>query len=108
MSDTMDVRIPDLGGAEKVQIVEILVSVGDTVAADDGLITLESDKASMDVPSPDAGIISEILVEVGGQVEEGQVIVRLGVDEGLAASEAKDHSAVPQKGPAQRPALLKN
>ncbi len=72
-----EVRIPDLGGAEKVQIVEILVSVGDTVAIDDGLITLESDKASMDVPSPEAGVIQEILVEVGAEVAEGQAILTL-------------------------------
>jgi dihydrolipoamide dehydrogenase len=72
-----EVKIPDLGGAEKVQIVEILVSVGDTVAIDDGLITLESDKASMDVPSPEAGVIQEILVEVGAEVAEGQAILTL-------------------------------
>jgi dihydrolipoamide dehydrogenase len=72
-----EVRIPDLGGAEKVQVVEILVSVGDTVAIEDGLITLESDKASMDVPSPAAGVIQEILVSVGAEVAEGQAILKL-------------------------------
>ena len=61
----MEIKVPDLGGAEKVLVVEILVSAGSTVAVDDGLLTLESDKASMDIPSPEAGVIKEILVEVG-------------------------------------------
>ena len=82
-----EVRIPDLGGAEKVQVVEILVAVGDTVAIDDGLITLESDKASMDVPSPEAGVVREIRVEIGGQVDEGQVIVVIDAADAEAATE---------------------
>ena len=89
MSELAEVRIPDLGGAEKVQVIEILVSVGDAVAIDGGLITLESDKASMDVPSPEAGVVKEILVELGAQVEEGQVILTLSptdAEKGLASS----------------------
>ena len=90
----MGVRIPDLGGAEKVQVVEILVAAGSTVAIDDGLITLESDKASMDVPAPAAGTVEEILVEVGAEVHEGQVILTLSesatadVGEGLAPAKS--------------------
>ena len=71
----MKVEIPDLGGAEKVLVVEILVSVGDSVAADQGLITLESDKASMDIPAPEAGAVEKILVKVGDEVVEGQAIM---------------------------------
>ena len=101
------VRIPDLGGAEKVQVVEILVSVGETVAVEDGLITLESDKASMDVPSPEAGVVKEILVEVGGQVKEDQVILTVepshdDVGEGLAPSQAGT-SPAPTKDPTALP-----
>ena len=77
MSQAVEVEIPDLGGAEKVLVVEILVSVGDTVAVEDGLLTLESDKASMDIPSPTAGVVKEILVETGAEVVEGQAIVTL-------------------------------
>ncbi len=57
-------------------MIEILVSPGDTVEADEGLITLESDKATMDVPAPEAGIVEEILVEVGDKVSEGTVIAK--------------------------------
>ena len=98
MSQTVEVQIPDLGGAEKVQVVEILVSVGDTIAAEDGLITLESDKASMDVPSPEAGVVKEILVEVGGQVAEGQVILTM---EPLAEPVPVPTGDVAEEAPAQ-------
>ena len=91
MSGPTEVRIPDLGGAEKVQVVEVLVSIGDTVAAEDGLITLESDKASMDVPSPEAGVVEKIAVQNGAQVEEGQVILT------LAPQDAEEPARAPQK-----------
>ena len=95
----MDIQIPDLGGAEKVQVVEILVSVGDTVAVDDGLVTLESDKASMDVPSPTVGTVREIFVEVGAQVVEGQVLL---VVDPTGGNEAPPE---PSKRPAPAPAV---
>ena len=95
MSEAVEIRIPDLGGAEKVQVVEILVSVGAKVAVDDGLITLESDKASMDVPSASAGVVKEILVEVGQQVEEDQVIVVL--------EEAQDESSESERASGSEP-----
>ena len=74
---TTDIQVPDIGDFTDVPIIEILVTVGDTVAAEDPLITLESDKASMDVPSPSAGTVTEILVSVGDTVSEGTLIVRL-------------------------------
>jgi len=77
MSDSLEVRIPDLGEAEKVQIIEILVSPGDRVEAEDSLITLESDKASMDVPSPQAGTVEEIHLQVGAEVAQGDLILTL-------------------------------
>ena len=77
MSEQVQVEIPDLGDAEKVLVVEILVSVGDTVAVDEALLTLESDKATMDIPSPEAGVVETIHVEKGNEVAQGQVIVTL-------------------------------
>lgn len=74
---TVEVRVPDLGGAEEVDVVEVLVAVGDEVGEDDGLITLESEKASMDVPAPAAGTVRELHVEAGGKVREGDRIVTL-------------------------------
>ncbi|MFQ5526590.1 MAG: dihydrolipoyl dehydrogenase [Thermoanaerobaculia bacterium] len=77
MADLTEVRIPELGTDEAVDVVEVLVTEGDRVAAEDGLITLESDKASMDVPSPLAGTVHEIKVKTGDKVREGSVILLL-------------------------------
>jgi len=78
MSDTIEVRVPDLGDAGSVDVIEILVAVGDEVSVDQSLISLESDKATMDVPSPAAGTVTDINVAVGDKVAEGSVIVSLG------------------------------
>ncbi len=77
--------MPDIGTDEKVDVVEILVAVGDRVAVDDGLVTLESDKASMDVPSPFAGTVEAIRVKAGDQVGEGDLLLTLSA---AAAEEA--------------------
>lgn len=73
----VDVLVPDLGTEEAVEIIEIAVAVGDTLAVDETLMTLESDKAAMDVPSDRAGVVEEILVAVGDKVKKGDVIVRM-------------------------------
>ncbi len=112
MSDLIEVRIPDLGEAEKVQLVEILVSSGDRVDADDSLITLESDKASMDVPSPVAGTVKEIRLEVGAEVAQDELILTLEVPSGQTESsaeellelEAEDSAVPPAPGPVPSPA----
>ena len=71
-----DVIVPDVGGSE-VDVIELLVSVGDTVEKDDALITLESDKASMDVPAPFAGVVTELTIAAGDKVSEGTVIAKI-------------------------------
>ena len=77
MSDGLvTVEVPDIGDFEDVPIIEILVSAGDTVAAEDPLVTLESDKATMDVPAPAAGVVKEISVKLGDQGVAG-----VGVDD---------------------------
>lgn len=73
----IDLRVPDIGNSDAVDVIEINVKVGDIVAVDDTLVTLESDKASMDVPAEAAGKITEILVTVGDQVQTGDVIARV-------------------------------
>ena len=73
----IDLRVPDIGNSDAVDVIEINVKVGDVVAMDDTLMTLESDKASMDVPAEKAGKITEILVAVGDQVKTGDVIARI-------------------------------
>jgi pyruvate dehydrogenase E2 component (dihydrolipoamide acetyltransferase) len=78
----VDVKVPNIGDFENVPIIEIQVKAGDEVNADDPLITLESDKAAMDVPSPAKGKVAEILVSIGDKVSEGSAIVRLDTSEG--------------------------
>jgi pyruvate dehydrogenase E2 component (dihydrolipoamide acetyltransferase) len=73
----VDVLVPDLGTEDEVEIIEIAIAVGDTLAVDDTLMTLESDKAAMDVPSDRAGVVKEILVAVGDKVKNGDAIVRV-------------------------------
>lgn len=74
MADKIDIVVPDLGDFADVEVIEVLVSSGDTVAVEDGLITLETDKASMDVPAPADGSIVALAVEVGDKVNPGDVI----------------------------------
>jgi dihydrolipoamide dehydrogenase len=81
-----EVKVPDIGDFTDVPVIEVLVAVGDEVEAEQGLITLESDKATMDVPSPSAGTVEELLVNVGDTVSEGTVIAKLSVGETGEAS----------------------
>ena len=75
MSKVIEVNVPDIGGHNDVDVIEVAVKVGDTVALEDTLITLETDKATMDVPSTVAGVITAIKVNVGSKVSEGDCIV---------------------------------
>jgi len=85
----VDVRVPNIGDFENVPVVEIQVKPGDEVKSDDPLITLESDKAAMDVPAPQSGSVAEILVKIGDKVSEGSAIIRLDVAGGEDKDEAK-------------------
>ena len=86
MSKTIEIKIPDIGGFDDVPVIEVMVKPGDTVQAEDSLITLESDKATMDVPSPVAGIIKSIKVKVGDKVAEGTLIALLEISESADAT----------------------
>ena len=91
-SSTIEVTVPDIGDAEDVDIIEVLVAEGDSVEAEDGLITLETDKATMDVPSPQAGTVKSLKVKEGDKVSEGSLVLILEVagDEQDSASSDKD------------------
>ncbi|MDI3262028.1 MAG: dihydrolipoyllysine-residue acetyltransferase [Fulvimonas sp.] len=105
MSDSKEVRVPDIGGYHDVPVIEVLVKPGDRVEKDQGLITLESDKATMEVPAPFAGVVKELKVKVGDTVSEGSVIaiVEAAAEAGAASSGERSEQASPAK-PAAPPA----
>lgn len=88
MSNLKEVRVPDLGNVTAAEIIEIPVKVGDTVQSEDALLTLESDKASMDIPAPFAGTITEILVKVGDKVSKNDVIMHFSAEAGAQTTSA--------------------
>ncbi|MBV9309950.1 MAG: 2-oxo acid dehydrogenase subunit E2, partial [Solirubrobacterales bacterium] len=120
-TDVAPVEVPDIGDFEDVPIIEILVSAGDDVEADDPLLTLESDKATMDVPAPFSGRISELRVSVGDRVSQGTVLLTMeptgrpraerasdgaataAEAEEAAAPEAESPESAPQEAPAPEP-----
>ena len=86
MTDPKEIGLPDIGDFESVDVIEILVAPGDEIKAEDPLITLESDKATMDVPAPFGGIIREVTVKVGDKVAQGAVIALVDAESGSAAA----------------------
>ena len=82
----VDVKVPNLGDFKDVEIIEVHVRPGDNVQAEAPLITLETDKAAMEVPAPAGGVVREVLVQKGGKVSEGTLILRLGVESAVAPS----------------------
>ncbi|WP_285163476.1 dihydrolipoyllysine-residue acetyltransferase [Shewanella goraebulensis] len=98
-TEIIEVTVPDIGDAENVDIIEVLVSVGETIEADTGLITLETDKATMEVPAPSAGVVKELKVVVGDKVSQGSLVLMLEV--GAAAPATNDAATT---APASAPA----
>ena len=97
MAKVYDIFIPDLGADKDVDLIDIMVKVGDKVEVEDGLITLETEKASMDVPTTHAGIIKEILVKVGDKANSGDLIARVEAQDDSSADEPKVEVATPAK-----------
>ena len=85
MSSIKNIELPDIGDFDEVEVIEILVSVGDKIEVDDSIITLESDKASMEIPTPSAGIVSSINVNIGDKIKQGDVV--LGIESDQAGDE---------------------
>ena len=94
MAEIKQVLVPDIGDYKDVSIIEVMVKAGDTIKAEDNLVTLETDKAAMEVPSPYAGVIKEMKVKVGDKVSQGSLILLL---------ESSDAACAASK-PAQQPA----
>jgi pyruvate dehydrogenase E2 component (dihydrolipoamide acetyltransferase) len=116
MSQAIEVKVPDIGDYTDIPVIEVLVKVGDAVEKEQSLVTLESDKATMDVPSSAAGVVKEVKVTVGDNVSEGSVIVVLEADGATApapapaakqeaAEKPSDAPATPSPAPAQPSAL---
>lgn len=99
MANTIEVKVPDIGDFSNVPVIEVLVSVGDTVAKEQGLVTLESDKATLEVPSPAAGVVKEIKVKVGDTLSQGDLVAVL-EGEGAGVAEAGTAAAAPGAPPA--------
>lgn len=89
MSELQTVKVPDIGDVDDVEVIEVLVSLGDTVALEDSLATVESDKASMEIPSPVAGVITSMLIKTGDRVSEGSDILIVEVSE-TASTDSKN------------------
>jgi pyruvate dehydrogenase E2 component (dihydrolipoamide acetyltransferase) len=101
MADLKEARVPDIGDYDGVPVIELLVAVGDTVTQDQGLVTLESDKATMEVPAPFAGVIRELKVKIGDQLAEGSVVALIEPLEGDAkATPAKAEEPAKPAAPA--------
>jgi pyruvate dehydrogenase E2 component (dihydrolipoamide acetyltransferase) len=93
----VEIKVPDIGDFESVAVIELLVKPGDTVKAEQSLITVESDKASMEIPSSHAGVVKELKIKIGDQVKEGSVVLLL---------EAAGEAAAPAPAPAAAPAAV--
>jgi len=103
----IEIKVPDLGDFSDIPVIEILVTVGDRVEAEQSLLTLESDKAMMEVPAPVAGVIRELRVAVADKVSEGQVVVLIEAEE-VAESVQTEAHAPPQAAVAQAPAATES
>jgi pyruvate dehydrogenase E2 component (dihydrolipoamide acetyltransferase) len=95
----IEVKVPDIGDFDEVAVIEVLVKVGDTVKAEQSLITVESDKASMEIPSSAAGVVKELKVDVGSKVSEGSVVLVLEAEGAGAAAPASAPAAAPASEP---------
>src|SRR5690606_31004433 len=100
MSNIIEVKVPDIGDVTEVDVIEVLVAEGDNVSKEQSLITVESDKASMEIPSTAAGVVKSLKVKLGDKVGEGSVILELEAQEGGSSGEASK----PQTNKASEPA----
>ena len=100
MAEIKEARVPDIGDYSDVPVIEVLVTVGDTVSQDQGLVTLESDKATLEVPSPFAGVVKELKVKLGDTLSEGSVVAMIEVADAAPAAAAKAEAPKAEAAPA--------
>ena len=110
MSNIIEIKVPDIGDFEAVEVIEILVAPGDVINVEDSLISVESDKASMEIPAPQAGVVKELLISIGDSVAEGSAILMLEARSEASAAEepaeaiVEESAAVANEKPAVAPA----
>ena len=104
MANSITVEIPDIGNFDSVDIIEILVNAGDTINKEDPIITVESDKASMDIPSPADGIVAKILIKVGDTVKQGSPIIEVSSAEEKVDQPPKENPIAAEKSVAEKSA----
>jgi len=103
MAAPKEARVPDIGGYDDVPVIEVLVAVGDSVQQDQGLVTLESDKATMEVPAPFAGVIRELKVKLGDTLSEGSVVALIEPADAAGDGDTKPVDDKPAQAPAAPP-----
>ncbi|MCW5581582.1 MAG: 2-oxo acid dehydrogenase subunit E2, partial [Luteimonas sp.] len=103
MAELKEAKVPDIGGYDDVPVIEVLVAVGDTVARDQGLVTLESDKATMEVPSAHAGVVRELKVKLGDTLSEGSVVAIIETTDAAAEAPAAKADAAPAPAAPPKP-----
>ncbi|MGI4938496.1 MAG: dihydrolipoyllysine-residue acetyltransferase, partial [Janthinobacterium lividum] len=101
---TLEVKVPDIGDFKEVEVIELLVKVGDKIAVDQSLITVESDKASMEIPSSAAGVVKELRIKIGDKVKEGSVLLVIDAEGAAADAPAASTAAPAAAAPAAAPA----
>lgn len=106
MATVKEIKVPDIGGAANVSVIEILVKPGQTVAAEQSLITLEGEKATMEIPAPEAGVVQEIKVQVGDKVSEGSLILTLAPGAGAKPAATAESVAAPLAASPAAPAVV--
>src|SRR5512134_4180826 len=99
MSETIEIKVPDIGDFKDVAVIEVLVKAGDAVAAEQSLITVESDKATMEIPAPGPGVVKELRVKVGDKVSQGTPILVLEESGATPAAKPAPAAAVPVAAP---------
>jgi len=104
MSNIVEVLVPDIGNFDSVDVIEVLVKAGDVIAKEDSLITVESDKASMDIPSSQSGTVKEVKIKVGDKVAKGTLILTLEAEASAAPAQAEAPAAKLAEAPAATPA----
>ena len=97
------IRVPDIGSGEG-EVIELFVKVGDTVEADQSILTLESDKASMEIPAPKAGVVKSLKVKLGDRLKEGDELLELEIEGAADAAPAAAPAAAAAPAPAEKPA----